>query len=67
MARVISKTQVSDPGPSWPSCLIIFYLLSEKIKEEKVHSRDSSVGHHTGDCINHMAGIPVMEHLRKAI
>ena len=20
MARVISKTQVSDPGPSWPSC-----------------------------------------------
>ena len=22
MARLISKTQVSDPGPSWPSCLI---------------------------------------------
>ena len=20
MARVISKTQVSNPGPSWPSC-----------------------------------------------
>ena len=20
MARVISKIQVSDPGPSWPSC-----------------------------------------------
>ena len=22
MARVISKTQVSDPGPSWPSCFV---------------------------------------------
>ena len=21
MARAISKNQVSDPGPSWPSCL----------------------------------------------
>ena len=24
MARAISKNQVSDPGPSWPSCLINF-------------------------------------------
>ena len=29
MARAISKNQVSDPGPSWPSCLNLFpiYLL----------------------------------------
>ena len=27
MARVISKTQVSDPGPSWPSCSHLFDLL----------------------------------------
>ena len=31
MARVISKTQVSDPGPSWPSCLKIARF---PIKEE---------------------------------
>ena len=24
MARVISKTPVSDPGPSWPSCEKLF-------------------------------------------
>ena len=27
MARAISKNQVSDPGPSWPSCFIQFHLL----------------------------------------
>ena len=29
MARVISKTQLSDPGPSWPSCLFhtVFFRL----------------------------------------
>ena len=26
MARAISKNQVSDPGPSWPSCLSIYLL-----------------------------------------
>ena len=24
LARAISKNQVSDPGPSWPSCYIMF-------------------------------------------
>ena len=29
MAREISKTQVSDPGPSWPSCFFLpQYFLS---------------------------------------
>ena len=28
MVRVISKTQVSDPGPSWPSCFAIVLKLS---------------------------------------
>ena len=32
MARVISKTQVSDPGPSWPSC---FVFLSFKSFEDR--------------------------------
>ena len=27
MARVISKTQVSDPGPSWPSCFYKFIYM----------------------------------------
>ena len=26
MARAISKNQVSDPGPSWPSCSILYGL-----------------------------------------
>ena len=28
MARVISKVQVSDPGPSWPSCFIILFMIN---------------------------------------
>ena len=35
MARVISKTQVSDPGPSWPSCFILFFFYEKKKKKPK--------------------------------
>ena len=35
MARVISKTQVSELGPSWPSCLLCsiynFYSISTEL------------------------------------
>ena len=38
MARVITKIQVSDPGPSWPSCrtyirneFIVFAIVAEII------------------------------------
>ena len=27
MARTISKNQVSDPGPSWPSCFVTYYCI----------------------------------------
>ena len=28
MARVISKTQLSDPGPSWPSCFCFYRAIN---------------------------------------
>ena len=33
LARVISKIQVSDPGPSWPSCFI-FHIVSYSFESQ---------------------------------
>ena len=38
LARAISKNQVSDPGPSWPSCsyIIVMYKCQISVKLELV-------------------------------
>ena len=28
LAMVLSKIQVNDPGPSWPTCSFVFYYLN---------------------------------------
>ena len=28
LPMVLSKIQVSNPGPSWPSCLLVFHTIS---------------------------------------
>ena len=40
LAKVISKIQVSDPGPSWPSCLKILWE-----KDKLLEMRNFSFSH----------------------
>ena len=44
MDRVISKTQVSDPGPSWPSCssLLPVPYLSDAPRRRSIITGDSA-------------------------
>ena len=41
LARAISKNQVSDPGPSWPSC---FLWVGERIGGSSVGEKCNSLG-----------------------
>ena len=35
LARAISKNQVSDPGPSWPSCFVISQIVNGLLTENE--------------------------------